>query len=234
MPAAIITGATQGMGKAIAEVFLSNGFSVAICARSHNDLHAVEAEWKAKFPSAEILAYSADLTVKQDVLSFARHALERFPAIDVLVNNAGTYYPGTLAGEPEGNLEKLMNLNFFSSYHLTRQVLPAMRKKKGGHIFNMSSIAGLRAYANGGAYGITKYAMRGFSDNLRLELMPEGIKVTAVFPGATYTRSWHDSGVDPGRMMEASDIAKMVWAAYSLSPGANVDNIEIRPLKGDI
>src|ERR1044071_5755241 len=105
MPYAIITGATQGMGKAIAEKLLSQGFSVAICARSHNDLHAVESEWRQRFPSAQVIAHRADLTVKQDILSFARQVLEHFPVIDVLVNNAGTYFPGTLMGEPEGHLE---------------------------------------------------------------------------------------------------------------------------------
>lgn len=234
MPTAIITGATQGIGRAIAEIFLSNGFSVAICARSHHDLHAAESEWKNKYPAAEILAVRADLTVKQDVLSFARQALERFPSIDVLVNNAGTYFPGNLGDEPEGHLETLMNLNFYSAYHLTRQVLPAMKKKQSGHIFNLCSIASLRAYPNGGAYGISKYALLGFSENLRLELMADTIKVTAVCPGATYTRSWEGSGVEPQRMMEPADVAKMVWAAYGLSPGANVDTIVIRPLKGDL
>lgn len=234
MPYAIVTGATQGIGKAIAEKLLSHGFSVAICARSHNDLHAVENDWKNRFPTAEIIAHRADLSVKQDVLSFARQVLERFPVIDVLVNNAGLYFPGTLAGEPEGHMETLMNVNFFSAYHLTRQVLPAMQKHKSGHIFNICSVASLKAYPNGGAYSITKYALLGFSDNLRLELMPDNIKVTAICPGATMSRSWEGAGIPAERMMEANDVAEMAWSAYNLSAAANVETIVMRPVKGDI
>jgi short-subunit dehydrogenase len=233
MPYAIVTGATQGIGKAIAEKFLSQGFSVAICARTLKDLHTVESDWKARFPAAEIIAHRADLSVKQDVLSFARQVLERFPVIDVLVNNAGLYFPGTLTGEPEGHMEALMNVNFFSAYHLTRQVVPTMQKKQKGHIFNICSVAALKAYPNGGAYSITKYALLGFSDNLRLELMPD-IKVTAICPGATMSRSWEGAGIPGDRMMAAEDVAEMAWSAYNLSAGANVETIVMRPAKGDI
>lgn len=231
---AIITGATQGIGKAIAEKLLSQGLNIAICARSAEGLKVAAADWKERYPQASVLTYTADLAIKEDVAAFAIHVLANFPHIDVLVNNAGLYYPGTLAGEPDGQLESLMAVNLYSAYNLTRHILPAMKKKSGGHIFNMCSVASLRAYPNGGAYSITKYALLGFSDNLRLELMPDNIKVTSVCPGATYSRSWESSGIDPARIMESNDIAEMVWAAYSLSGKANVDNIIMRPLKGDL
>jgi Short-chain alcohol dehydrogenase of unknown specificity len=234
MPYAIVTGGTQGIGKAIAEKLLSQGFSVAICARSHTNLHAAENEWKEKYPAAEIIAHRADLSQKQDVLNFARQVLELFPVIDVLVNNAGLFFPGKLADEADGHLETLINTNLYSAYHLTRQVLPAMKKKGSGHIFNICSVASLKAYPNGGAYSISKYALLGFSDNLRFELMEDGIKVTSICPGATYSRSWDGSGIPPERIMEANDIADSLWSAYQLSPRANVDTIVLRPLKGDI
>jgi short-subunit dehydrogenase len=234
MPYAIVTGATQGIGKAITEKLLAEGFSVSVCARSRNDLHRVETEWKEKYPAVEILACCADLSVKQDVLNFARQTLERFPVIDVLVNNAGLYFPGQLSDEPEGHMETLMNVNFFSAYHLTRQVVHSMKMKKGGHIFNMCSVASLKAYPNGGAYSVTKYALLGFSDNLRHELIPHNIKVTAISPGATHSRSWEGSGISEERIMQATDVAGMVWAAYNLSPAANVEHIVMRPQQGDL
>ena len=98
----------------------------------------------------------------------------------------------------------------------------------------MSSIAGLKAYPNGGSYSISKFAMRGFSINLRDELKPYNIKVTTVFPGAAYTDSWSSSGIERKRFMEASDIAKMVYAASQLSPTACVEEIILRPQLGDI
>lgn len=234
MPYAIVTGATQGIGKAIAEKLLDNGFSVAVCARSLTDLHKVENEWKEKYPAAQIIAHRADLAIKQDALNFVKQVLAHFDTIDVLVNNAGLYFPGKLADEPDGHLETLMNINLFSAYHITRQVLPHMKRNAGAHIFNMCSVASLRAYPNGGAYSITKYALLGFSDNLRYELMTEGIKVTSICPGATYSRSWEGSGIAQDRIMKVTDVADALWSAYSLSSSANVDNIILRPLQGDI
>lgn len=234
MPYAIVTGATQGIGKAVAEKLLEQGFSLAVCARSHTDLHKVENEWKEKHPAVEIIAHRADLLIKQDVIAFARQVLERFPSIDILVNNAGLYFPGQLATEPEGHMETLMNVNFYSAYHLTRLVLPAMKAKRSGHIFNICSVASLKAYPNGGAYSITKYALLGFSDNLRHELMPDNIKVTAISPGATHSRSWEGARIPDGRIMEAADVANMVWSAYHLSQAANVEHIVMRPQQGDM
>ena len=109
-----------------------------------------------------------------------------------------------------------------------------MLKKGKGHIFNICSIASLNAYENGGSYSISKFALLGFSKNLRLELKDKGIKVTAVCPGAVYTNSWAGSGVDPKRIMEANDIAEMIYAATQLSPQAVVEDIVMRPLLGDL
>ena len=109
-----------------------------------------------------------------------------------------------------------------------------MLKAAKGHIFNICSIASLQAYPNGGSYSISKYALLGFSANLRLELKDKGIKVTAVCPGATYTNSWKGSGVSEERIMEADDIAKMIYAATQLSPQAVVEDIVLRPQLGDL
>jgi NADP-dependent 3-hydroxy acid dehydrogenase YdfG len=231
---AVITGATQGIGKAIAEKFLGEGFSIAICSRTAVDLTAVQNDWAERYPNAKIIAKKADLGLKHEVRSFSEDVLREFESIDVLVNNAGDFFPGKLIEEPEGHLEKLMEINLYSAYHLTRHLLPAILRADKGHIFNMSSIAGMRAYENGGAYSITKYALLGFSDNLRKELMEDQIKVTALMPGATWSRSWESSGLDKERFMLPEDIASTIWSAYSLSPSANVDHIVIRPLKGDI
>lgn len=234
MPTAVVTGATQGIGKAIAERFLKEGFSVAVCSRTEKDLVALANQWKNDFPHSDFLISETDLSQKNEVISFAKKILHELPQVDVLVNNAGMYLPGKLADEPEDHLEQLMKVNLYSAYHLTRHLLPSMKKNKKGHIFNMSSIAALRAYENGGSYGITKYALQGFSDNLRLELLEDHIKVTSVMPGATWTRSWENSGLDKDRFMLPEDIAELIWTTTQLSPSANVDQIVIRPLKGDI
>ena len=109
-----------------------------------------------------------------------------------------------------------------------------MMANKKGHIFNICSIASLHAYKNGGAYSISKHALLGFSRNLREELKPYNIKVSAVMPGAAYTASWEGAGVDPSRLMEAADIAVMIEAASRLSPQACVEEIILRPQLGDL
>ena len=231
---AVITGATQGIGKAVAERLLKEDFSIVICARSPDDLDALLQDWTKGYPANKIFCFQADLSQKDETLAFAAKALAALQHIDILVNNAGTFQPGELATEPDGQLEAMMDVNLYSVYHLTRALLPAMKNAASGHIFNLCSIASLKAYPNGGAYSITKYALLGFSENLREELKPHKIKVTALCPGATWSRSWSGSGIPQERIMEAEDIAKMLWAAYDLSPQADVETLIMRPLAGDL
>lgn len=234
MPTAVITGATKGIGKAIAEKLLQQGFDVAICARTTNDLRDIHDEWERLFPERKIFVQNVDVQDKVQIKTFAKNVLDAFPKIDILVNNAGLYFPGNLATEPDDQLENLMATNLYSAYHLTRAILPTMKKHKAGHVFNICSVASLQAYPNGGAYSITKYAMLGFSDNLRYELRNDGIKVTAISPGAVWSNSWSGSGVAPERIMKTADIADMLWSAYGLSPQATVEHMVIRPQLGDL
>lgn len=234
MPNAVITGATQGIGKAIAEILLKNGCSIAICARTQADLDNISEEWQKQYNNQKILSVKADLSKKEEVKAFAAEITDSFGSIDILVNNAGLFFPGSLMEEEEGVLERMIEVNLYSAYHLTRALLPAVRKSNKGHIFNMCSVASLKAYPNGGSYGISKYALLGFSENLRQELLEEHIMVTAMSPGATLSRSWEGVGVDEERLMEAQDVAEMLWSAYKLSPKATVEHIVMRPAKGDL
>ena len=234
MPNAVITGATQGIGKAVTEKLLQEGFSIAVCARTRENLNEVVREWQPKFPDREILSLTADLSNVNEVKSFATSVMAKFNSVDILVNNAGLFFPGQLMEEPEGHLETLMATNLYSAYHLTRQLVPVMKQKQSGHIFNMCSVASLKAYPNGGAYSITKYALMGLSENLRYELRDDNIRVTSIIPGATWTRSWAASGLPEERFMKAEDVANMLWAAYSLSQQADVETLIMRPIKGDI
>lgn len=231
---AVVTGATHGIGRAIAERFLAEGFAVAVCARNDRELHALAESWRREFSQATIVAEPADFSNKEDVLRFAELIEQTFPRTDVLINNAGIFFPGSIADEDDGNLEKLMAVNLYSVYHLTRALLPGMKEARSGHIVNLCSVASLKAYPGGGSYSITKYALLGFSDNLREELKPHGVRVTAVCPGATWSRSWSGSGVEEERTMAAEDVAEVVWAAHALSPRADLETIVMRPQLGDL
>ena len=234
MPTAVITGATKGIGRAIAEKLLQEGFDVAVCARSTNNLRDLHDEWERIYPERKIFMQNVDVQDKAQVKDFARNILNNFKQINILVNNAGLYFPGQLATEPDDQLENLMAINVFSAYHLTRALLPSMKQAHSGHIFNMCSVASLQAYPNGGAYSVSKYALLGFTENLRYELRNDGIKVTAISPGAVWSNSWSGSGVPPERIMKAQDIADMLWCAYNLSPQATTEHIILRPQLGDL
>src|SRR6266496_1480152 len=229
----IITGASRGLGKAIAEIFAENGYDLYLTSMNEARLKKAVEELSKKNPAITVKAKPFDLSKKEKTKSFGEWCLKNCSP-DILVNNAGSFTGANVYNEQEGALEEMIETNVYSAYHLTRVIVRAMIEKKTGHIFNMSSIAGLKAYPGGGSYSISKFALHGFSINLREELKPFNIKVTTVFPGATYTDSWAASGIDKKRFMESGDIAKMIYAASQLSEQACVEEIILRPQLGDI
>ncbi|HCY90352.1 MAG TPA: short-chain dehydrogenase [Chitinophagaceae bacterium] len=229
----IITGASDGIGFAIAEAFAREGHRLLLCARREQPLQASATRLRETMPHADVQVFAADMSKAPDVSAFAEWCL-RFGTPGILVNNAGVYLPGDVHNEAEGFLEQMMDTNLFSAYRLTRALLPAMMHQRSGHIFNICSVASLKAYRGGGGYSISKFALHGFSQNLREEMKPYGIKVTSVFPGAVMTASWGDFDNSKQRIMEAKDIADMLLAASKLSAAATVEDIVIRPQLGDL
>ena len=230
----VITGASKGIGKAIAESFAAAGGTLFLCARNETDLYNTVAELQLKYADITVNAMATDVSKIDNCKKFGQWVLERVDSVDVLVNNAGQFIPGNIFDEADGMLEQMIATNLYSAYHLTRILLPLMIANKQGHIFNMCSVASLQAYPNGGSYSISKYALLGFSKNLRDELKPHHIKVTTVYPGAVMTASWGDFDNSKHRIMEAGDIATMVLAATKLSIQAVVEDIILRPQLGDL
>lgn len=229
----VVTGASKGIGKAIAEEFAAQGHHLFICARNEVQLYRTMEEFQTRFPAAIIKAKPFDLSRKEDAQGFGAWCLG-YGVPDILVNNAGLFEPGSVHNEPEGVLESQLAVNLFSAYHVTRSVLPWMMERKSGHIVNICSVAALGAYENGGAYSISKFALHGFTKNLREEMKSYGIRVTAVHPGAVLSDSWKNFDNSNKRIMEAKDIAQMIYTATTLSPQACVEEILIRPQFGDL
>ena len=230
----VITGASKGIGKTLAEKFFTAGYNLLLCSRNEKQLSELAKELKLKTVANTIYFYPADLSDKKQAREFGKWVLQQNVAIDILINNAGQFLPGSIYNEEEDVLERMLAINLCSAYHLTRILLPKMMAEKSGHIFNMCSIASLNAYPNGGSYSISKTALMAFSKNLREEMKPYNIKVTSVYPGAVYTSSWEASGLERNRFMEQGDIADTIFAASRLSPQACIEDIIIRPQKGDI
>ncbi|MCW5907593.1 MAG: SDR family oxidoreductase [Chitinophagales bacterium] len=228
----VITGATKGIGRALAVKFASGGFNLALCARTEADLQELKSALQPF--NSKVLVQACDVSNKEQVKHFAKNVLKEFDTVDVLLNNAGIFLPGKVHNEDEGTLEKLIETNLYSAYHLTRALVPAMIEQKAGHIFNVSSVAGIQAYHNGGSYSISKFAILGFSKALREELKEFNIRVTSLIPGATYTDSWAGSGLPQERFMKADDVATLVWDIYHLSESTVVEEVLLRPMLGDI
>lgn len=228
----IITGATKGIGRAIAERFASEGFDLAVCARNTDDLKAMKTAFKAQFPKVKLHIKKADLSKKKQVMAFAEFVKKTWDECDVLVNNAGVFLPGEITKEEDGVLESQIETNLYSAYHLTRAILPLV--KKHGLIINMCSIASFMAYPNGGSYSISKFALLGFSKVLREELKPKGIRVTSIMPGATWSASWDGVDLPEDRLAKATDIAEVTWSAHALSPSAVMEDVIVRPQLGDL
>ncbi|WP_461151708.1 SDR family oxidoreductase [Spirosoma pulveris] len=222
-PLVVVTGGSKGIGRAIADRFIAEGFDAVVCARSVD-----------RVEGPGLLPFAADLSTRDGVNSLLQyiHSLQR--PVAVLVNNTGVFQPGQIHNEAEGTFEQLMSTNVASAYHLTRGLVGDMIARRQGHIFMMCSTASITAYTNGGSYCISKFALLGMSRVLREELKPHDVKVTAILPGATLTASWEGTELPEDRFLKADDVADSAWAAYALSKSAVIEEILIRPQLGDI
>ncbi|WP_461074583.1 SDR family oxidoreductase [Spirosoma flavus] len=222
-PLIVVTGGTKGIGLAVAERFVAEGFDAVVCARSVDNI-----------TGDGLLPFAADLSTRTGVNELLHYIKSLNRPVDMLLNNTGIFLPGQIHNEDEGTFEKLMSTNVASAYHLTRGLVGDMMTRRQGHIFMMCSTASITAYTNGGSYCISKFALLGMSRVLREELKSYDVKVTAVLPGATLTASWQGTDLPEERFMKPGDVADSIWASYSLSKSAVVEEILIRPQLGDI
>lgn len=185
----MITGASRGLGKALALAFAKQGARLAICARTEKALTEVKKE-AFEAGAADVLAVKADVSHSRDVERFVAQTEERFGQIDVLINNASVLGPSPmplLLDYPEEDFEKVIRINTLSLFLVTRRVLPVMLQRNSGTIINVTSEAGNTGYAGWGAYGISKFAVEGMTETWADELSETGITVNMVDPGEMNT-----------------------------------------------
>ncbi len=229
---AIVTGATKGIGRALVMHLAANNYNVALCARNDSDVQGFLKELKEIYPGQNFYGLACDLENQNDVKAFAEFALENLGHTDVLINNAGLFIPSGLMNEEDHTLERQMKVNVYAPHFLSKFFVKDMIRCKQGHIINICSIASINLLISSASYSITKAALLCLTKLLREELQSSGIKVTAVLPGATLTDSWSGTTLPPDRFVLADDVAKAVLNCISMSAGANVDEIIIRPVKG--
>jgi 3-oxoacyl-[acyl-carrier protein] reductase len=151
-----------------------------------------------------------------------------------LINNAGIFIPSQLFDEHDNLLQKQMSINVYAPYLFSKILGKKMIENKSGHIFNICSVASLNPVKNAASYSVTKIALLGLTKALREELMPHHVKVTAILPGSTLTDSWAGTDIPAERFVSAEDVAKAILACLQMSEGANVDELIIRPVLGEI
>ena len=230
---AVITGASKGIGFSVAQRLAEAGFSLFIVGRDNNRLADAKSQLLLS-GAPEVHAFSGDLSQSDVAKDCVAAIVNTWGSITVLVNNAGVFLPGTMMEEDEGQFETLMATNMNSAYHITKGLWPLLKLSKRAHVFNMCSIASITAYAAGGSYSVSKFAMLGFSKSLRLEGMPHGVRVTAILPGATLTDSWAGVDLPPSRFVMPEDVANTLYSAFLINENTVMEEVVLRPILGDI
>ncbi|RYF87819.1 MAG: SDR family oxidoreductase, partial [Chitinophagaceae bacterium] len=152
----------------------------------------------------------------------------------ILVNNAGIFLPGNIMSEDPINFEDQFSVNVQAAYTCVRHIGRLMAARGSGHIFNITSIAGMANNTTGGSYAVTKAAMLSLNNVTRQELSKHGVKVTAIVPGPTRTDSWEGTTLPESAFVRPDDIAEMLVSTLRMSKYANVDEIVIRPLNFEL
>lgn len=227
---AVITGASKGIGRAIALKLAQEGYNLALCARSLTDLKSLQSDLLQISPNANIYIEALDCADLQALHSFAKQAQAKLGFIDVLINNVGQYLPGTILEEANDALSLQMQTNVYPAYTLSKFFGKEMRSQKSGYIINICSIASFNVVKEAASYSVTKVALLGLTTILREELQTSDVKVSAILPGATYTSSWEGTQIAPEKFIQPEDVAQAVWTCLSLSPGATIDQLILNPI----
>ena len=230
----VVTGASQGIGAAIARAFAVqyDNAQVALVARTTDKLEAVAETCEAA--GATAMVCPTDVTDDDAVAAMAERVLDTWGAPDVVVNNAGAFTPTPLSELTAEGFRSQIDVNLTSAFVVTQAFLPTMRERGGGHLFYTASVASLKAYPGNAGYCASKHGLRGLARVVREETKDVGLRVTTVFPGATHTPTWDGVDIDPERLMPAEDIANTVLQAYVLSDRTVMEEVLLRPQQGDV
>ncbi len=227
---AIVTGATEGIGRAITFALGRRGARLAVCARTVQHLEALRVSLDAEGITAA--ARPCDVADEASVAAFVGFARDQFGDPDVLVNNAGVGHVAPVVEMPVERFDETMAVNVRGVFLMTRAVLPAMIRRGRGHIVNIASLAGRNPVPRAAAYAASKHAVLGFSKSLLMEVREHGIRVLAVCPGSVVTPFFAKAGMPldhPERKLQPEDIAAAVVAALELPDRALVSELDIRP-----
>jgi len=227
---ALITGATEGIGRATAFALGRAGYRVGVCARTESKVRRLVEELQAA--GIEAAGAPADVGHPEQAGRMVEELKRALGDIDVLVNNAGVLIAKPFEELTLEDWDTTMNTNVRSLYLVTRAVLPGMRSRKRGAIVNVASLAGRNGFAGGTAYTASKHAVLGFSRSLMLEVRKDNIRVIAVCPGSVDTSMLREQPMlkaEPSRILQPEDVAATILGALTLPERALVSELDIRP-----
>ena len=229
----VVTGASQGIGAAVAEAFAEDPSAhLALVARTEPKLEAVAERCRRR--GAETLVLPCDVTEDEAVERMAAEVKAEWGPPEVLVNNAGLFEPGDLMNITPSSFRRQVDVNLTSAFVVTRAFLEDMIEAGRGHLFYTASVASIQAYPGGAAYCAAKHGLLGLARVVREETKEDGLRVTALVPGATYTPSWEGSDLPEERFMPPEDVAQTVCDVYRLSDRSVVEEVLLRPQLGDV
>lgn len=227
---AIVTGGTKGIGYAIAEALVKEGAAVLIAGRGRD---ALQSAAERLLELGKVEAVSCDVRNEDHVRMMIEHCAESFGGVDILINNAGVGYFGKTVEETSSDeFRQTLETNLFGVFYACRHAIPHLKKRGGGYIINISSLAGQNAHPRMAAYNASKFGLNGFSEALMQEVRQDNIKVSYICPGSVNTAFGGDSPSDEKAwQLQPDDIAQVVLGLLQMDPRALPSKVEIRPSK---
>jgi 3-oxoacyl-[acyl-carrier protein] reductase len=224
---ALITGASRGIGLAVARKLGNMGAKLSLCARHVDKLESVASELKSA--GVAVVFGAADVTRPSDIESLVQKTGQALGAIDILVNNAGIGYFGPFQEANEANWDSVLDTNLKSVFLLSKAVAKGMTERRGGHIINIASLAGKNAFAGGAIYCASKWGLLGMTECMAEDLRAYGIRVSAICPGTVATDFSPHAGKDPSKMLQSDDIAHVVEMIVTQAPQSFISEVLLRP-----
>lgn len=238
MKVALISGGTKGIGRGVVDQLLSDGMAIATFSRNSDQVSRLHEELAGKYNADRFLVSNGDVTSEESVAAVVSRVKEKFGQIDVLVNNAGVGYFRDVDAFDLARFEQMISTNIVGVALLTKHVVPVMKVSKKGLIINVASISGKVAFANGEFYSATKFAVMGYSQAIRAELAPFGIKVSTICPGMIKTDFFDEEELERRKkiwngkipqMLEVSDITRLVSLITNQSEHSDIQDLTIMP-----
>jgi len=225
---AIVTGATRGIGRAIAKMLLKEGAEVAICSRTATDVSTTVSELSTE-TGGRISGTACNVREENDIRKFFEFADDRLSSLDILINNAGIGVFRPVAEMSPEDWRATLDTNLTSVYHFCHYAMARFRKSGGGAVVNISSLAGKNPFAGGSAYNASKFGLEGFTESLMLDHRTENVRVCSIMPGSVATQFGRARQAE--WMIQSEDIAEVVRMVLRMPERTMVSRVEMRPSK---